>query len=82
MTIALPDDARARALASLQRFAAEDLDEELGDLRATLLLDFFLQEIAPTVYNRAVGDAQAHLATQLQDLDGTCWEPEFGYWKR
>jgi uncharacterized protein (DUF2164 family) len=47
-----------------------------------LLLEFFLKELGPSVYNTAIGDAQAHLQERVGDLDGTCYEPEFCYWKR
>jgi hypothetical protein len=56
------------------------LDEDAGDLKATLFLDFCLQEIAPSVYNRAIADAQAYFTGRVQDLEGVCYEPEFGYW--
>ena len=82
MSIELPESKRTQALDSLKRYYQEHMDEEIGDLRAVMLLDFFLKELAPTVYNRAVGDVQAVLAAQVQDLEGTCWEAEFGYWKR
>ena len=80
MTISLPDDARKRSIASLQRYVAEELDQDIGDLKAGLLLDFFLKEIAPTVYNGAIGDAQAYLRERLVDLEGVCAVPEFAYW--
>jgi hypothetical protein len=49
------------------------LDEDAGDLKATLFLDFCLQEIAPSVYNRAIADAQAYFTGRVQDF---CWSLE------
>jgi len=66
--------------ASIKRYASEHLDQDLGDLQASLLLDFCLKEIGPTVYNKAVADAQAWLQGRLVDLEGVCYEPEFTYW--
>ncbi len=37
--------------------------------------------IGPTVYNGAVRDAQAWFQEKVGDLDGSCFEPEFDYWK-
>ena len=82
MVVALSDDIAKRALASIRRFAAEHLDEELGELEARLLLEFFLKEIAPSVYNAAIADAQTYLGDRVSDLEGACYAPEFGYWPK
>ena len=81
MSIVLSKQARQQAIESIKRYGAESMDEEIGDLPAGLLLDFFLKEIAPSVYNRAVADTQAYFQEKVIDLDGVCFEPEFGYWK-
>ena len=66
--------------ASIKRYVAENLDEEIGDLKAGLFLEFCLKEIGPSIYNQAIADAQAYLTGHLTDLDGVCQEDEFGYW--
>ena len=80
MTIKLPDDARKQSIASIKRYFAEELDQDIGELKAGMVLDFVLQEIAPTVYNGAISDAQTYLRDRLVDLDGACTAPEFAYW--
>lgn len=84
MPIELPPDARKQALASLRRYCNEQLDLEMaeGDLQAVGLLDFFLKEIAPAVYNGAVTDAQVYFRERVADLEGACYQPEFGYWPK
>lgn len=82
MAIKLSDETSQRVISSIKRYASENLEEEIGDLKARLMLDFFLEEIGPSVYNRAIADAQAHMLERVGDLDGSCYEPEFGYWKR
>jgi uncharacterized protein (DUF2164 family) len=47
-----------------------------------LILDFVLKEIAPSVYNQAVGHAQAAMQEMLSEIDGPCFEKEFGFWKK
>ena len=81
MPIKLKDDTRQQLLASIKRYFLEELDQEIGDLKATLILDFCLKEIGPSVYNQAIADAQAYLHERVTDLDGACYEPELGYWK-
>ena len=51
MPITLTPDARKQLVASLKRYAAENLDEGIGDLKAGLLLDFCLAEIGAVAYN-------------------------------
>lgn len=81
MPITLPPDTRAQLIASLKQYVAEHLDEEIGDLKATLFLDFCLAEVGAVVYNRAISDAQAYFQERTTDLDGVCHQPEFTYWK-
>ena len=69
-------------VASIKRYAAENLDEEIGDLKAGLLLEYCLKEIGPSIYNQAIADAQAYLTGRVADLEGVCHEEEFGYWPR
>lgn len=71
-----------RLLGSIQRYARENLEEPLGDLKARLLLDFCLREIGPAVYNQAIVDAQSHLQTQVAELDVACHRTEFTYWNK
>ena len=66
---ALPDDAREAAVASLRRFADEELEWELGALGAGWLLDFVLAEIGPFAYNAGVRDARDRVEAAAQDLD-------------
>ena len=80
MAIELSKDARTRSIASIKHYFAEHMDEEVGDLKAGLLLDFFLKEIGPSVYNHAITRAQAYFQEKTVDLDGACYEAEFGYW--
>jgi uncharacterized protein (DUF2164 family) len=81
LTISLKKEAKKQAIQSIKRYIAENYEEEIGDLKANLLLDFFLKEIGPTVYNNAISDAQAYLQDKVADMEGSCYEPEFGYWK-
>ena len=75
-------DTEAYLIGSIKRFFATELDEEIGDLRAGMVLDFFSAEIGPSVYNQAIADAQAYFADKTADLAGVHFEPEFDYWKK
>jgi len=56
MPIKLAKESEAFLIGSLKRYAAEELDLAMGDLKAKLFLDYVLREIGPTVYNQAVAD--------------------------
>ena len=82
MAIKLSKDTEKQLIVSIKRFTVEYMDNEIGDLKASFLLDFCLREVGPCVYNLAIGDAQTHLHSRVDDLDGSCFEPEFSYWKK
>jgi uncharacterized protein (DUF2164 family) len=78
--IAISEESRKRAVASIRRYAAEHMDEDIGDLKAELLLRYVLEEIGPTVYNQAIADARAFFEERAADLDGVCYQTEFPFW--
>lgn len=82
MTIKLNQDAETYLLGSIKRFFAEELEEDIGDLKAMRVLEFCMREIGPSVYNQAIADAQTYVEERLSDLGGAKFEPEFDYWKR
>ena len=83
MTIELSRQARAQAIASIERYFKENFEEQrLGNIAAGALLGFFLQEIGPAVYNQAVAEAQDRLQARVAELDIELHEDEFQYWLR
>lgn len=80
LPLTLPDDTRKQATASIQRFFREELGEEIGDLKASLVLDYFLLEMGPVVYNQAVVDATAFFTERAADLGALAYQEEFSYW--
>ena len=79
MELQLGKDTEKQLMASIQRYCAENLGEELSELQASLFLRFCMEEIAPSIYNQAVNDAQVFLQEKLADLENTCFMEEFGY---
>ena len=82
MTIELPKDLKADALASLERYLAENFEERVGNIAASALLNFFIEEIGPALYNKGIADAQERLALRVQELDLEVREDGFQYWRR
>lgn len=81
ITLELDKQQRAAAISSLQRYFEENL-EPIGDLPAGLLLNFFLEEIGPVIYNQAISDAQTRISQRVADLNGELYADEFQYWPR
>ncbi len=75
--IVLPDAQRKQAIAALQQYFTDNMDEPIGDLKAGLLLDFVLSELAPSVYNQAIADARLFFEERSSDLAAVCYHDEF-----
>lgn len=82
MAITLPKETQEQLVTSIKEYFTEHMDEDIGDLKASLLLTFCLEEIGPSIYNQAIADAQAYMHKKVTDLDTACYEPEFGFWQR
>lgn len=82
MTIKLDPQTEEYLLGSIRQFFLEELEEDIGDLKAGLVLGFFTREVGPSVYNQAIADAQESLERAVSDLSGVRYEPEFDYWKK
>ncbi len=82
MPITLSPEQTKQLQVSIKRYVAENLEEEIGDLKAALFLDFCVAEVGAVVYNQAIADAQAYFQERASDLEGVCHMPEFGYWTK
>lgn len=82
MTIEIPREARQEAIASIERYFRENMEEPIGNVAAGGLLGFILEEIGPLVYNQAVADVQERLQMRVSELDIEVHEDEFPYWRK
>lgn len=82
MPIELPRDERAQAIASIERYFNEELDQRIGNIGAGALLNFFLEEIGPLVYNQTVAEVQERLQQRMLELDIEFHEDAFQYWRK
>jgi uncharacterized protein (DUF2164 family) len=78
--ITISDDARQQAITSIRRYFKEELGQEIGDLKASLVLDYFLAEVGPAVYNTAIADAKTFFEERSADLGALCHHDEFPFW--
>jgi uncharacterized protein (DUF2164 family) len=69
MPIELPKATHKEAIASIIRYFRENREEHIGNIAASGLLSFFLEEIAPSIYNKAITDVQERMQIHVSDLD-------------
>ena len=74
--IRLNEDRKRAILRALEAFYAETFDEKLSTFRTVQILEFFLKNLGPPVYNQGVQDARAFMLTKLDDIDGEVYEVE------
>lgn len=82
MSIALSKEDHAQAITSIQQYFRENMDEPIGNIAADGLLEFFLAEIGPCIYNKAVADVQERMQARVMELDMDVHEDPFQYWQQ
>ena len=82
MTIEINDNNRQALVTSIQRYFQQNMDEPIGNLAAGALLSFFIEELGPLVYNKAVADVQGRLQARIAGIDLEVYEDEFQYWSK
>ena len=82
MAIELDKEVRTQAVASIERWCREHMDEPIGNVAAAGLLAFFVGEIGPVIYNQAVADVQQRLMQRVGEIDIEVHEEAFGWWHR
>lgn len=58
------------------------MEEPIGNVAAGGLLGFLLEEIGPSIYNKAVLDVQERIQARISELDFEVHEEEFPYWRK
>jgi uncharacterized protein (DUF2164 family) len=76
MRIRLSPERQQAHIDALKAHFVTDFDEPLSDVRAQGLLDLFVRELGPPVYNQGVRDATAFLQEKLGDIEGEIYERE------
>jgi uncharacterized protein (DUF2164 family) len=70
MRIRLTPERRAMLLKTIKQHFLAEFDDPISDFRAEGLLDFFVSELGPPIYNQGVRDAVAYVQEKLGDIDG------------
>jgi uncharacterized protein (DUF2164 family) len=76
MEIKLKDDRLKTLSEKVQVYFRDEHDDSIGDLKASLIIDFFINELGAEIYNQAISDAQGFLQDKLMDLEQILYVPE------
>ncbi len=74
--IKLSKEIKAEIISRVQTYFEEDLDHQIGGLKAEFLLDFFAGEIGPCFYNQALSDCHTMFAKQMEAIADKIYELE------
>jgi uncharacterized protein (DUF2164 family) len=68
--IKLNKEKKDQMISAIKNYFLNEREEDLGDLSAALILDFFISELAPEVYNQGVYDSYNYMNEKIEDLLG------------
>ena len=57
-----------KAIEAIKKFFKKERDEEIGDLAAILMMDFFTDKLAPIYYNKGIKDAVSYMNESVEDM--------------
>lgn len=52
----------------IQTYFEKEREEDIGNLAAMFILDFFTEELAPLFYNLGVEDSHTYMTERIEDL--------------
>ncbi|WP_028785178.1 DUF2164 domain-containing protein [Thalassobacillus devorans] len=60
---------REQVIASIQEYFELERGEQLGSIAAEQLLNFFIKELGPIMYNQGIRDAKGLVEEKVMNLD-------------
>lgn len=64
----LSKETRQEMISSIQTYFFNERDEDLGDLSASLLLDFIIENLSSEFYNQGILDSYKQMSNSIDDL--------------
>ncbi|MGL5634164.1 MAG: DUF2164 domain-containing protein [Sarcina sp.] len=66
--LTLSKERNEKIIRDIQEFFLTERDEVLGDLAASIVLDFILETVGPELYNQGVFDSYKYMSDRVEDL--------------
>ena len=76
MEIKINEDRLKLMTQQIQLYFRDELEVSIGELKAELIVDFFIEKLGAQIYNQAIDDAQTFIQDKLIDLEGILYIPE------
>ena len=64
----ISDEKRQQAIDDIIYYFESERNEKIGVIAAEQLLDFFLENVGPEVYNKGISDSKATITKRVEDL--------------
>lgn len=68
--IQLDKEKREQMISAIKQYFHDEREEELGDLAASLMLNFITEELAPEFYNQGIYDCYKYMNDKTEDILG------------
>lgn len=65
----LAEEQKKNLMQEIEIFFREEYDEEIGIIKQQKLLDLFMEQLAPSIYNKALDDAILWYKRQQDNLE-------------
>ncbi|KJS87194.1 MAG: hypothetical protein JM58_05160 [Peptococcaceae bacterium BICA1-8] len=66
----LSKDKKDYMISAIKEFFLKEREEEIGDLAALIILDFFTEKLAKEFYNQGVSNSYQFMYEKIEDLLG------------
>ncbi|HBX22233.1 MAG TPA: DUF2164 domain-containing protein [Desulfotomaculum sp.] len=66
--IQISKEKRDYMISEIKTYFSKERNEDLGDLASMIILDFFIEKLAPEFYNQGVYDSQKYMMDRVEDL--------------
>ena len=67
--IHLTEDQKRNMMKEIESFWLDEFDEKTGVIKQQAIFDFFMEQIAPVIYNRALDDAKAWCKQSMENME-------------
>lgn len=68
-TVTLSDEQRKQLMEQIHDFFDAEFGDDIGIIKQSQILDLFLEQLAPAVYNKALDDAMLWYKRQQDNLE-------------
>jgi uncharacterized protein (DUF2164 family) len=69
MRLTIPKEEKENLIAQVQAFFLDEYDEEISNLKAELLLDFFASKLEAHYYNKGIDDATSFILDRFTTFE-------------